>query len=59
VGERPYPYENSCGTTSRVNEYNEKLNTSIAKKKDKRRVIFIVGFNIFLPSRQGEASIFL
>jgi hypothetical protein len=34
VEERPHPYEDSCGTASRVNEDDEKLNTSTTKEKD-------------------------
>jgi hypothetical protein len=51
-----HPYEDECGTTSHVNEDDEKLNTSTTEDRDQRRVMMIGGVEIFLPSGQEEAS---
>jgi hypothetical protein len=58
VEEIPHPYEDSCGTASRMNEDDEKLNTSTTEEKDQRISLIIGGVEIFLPSSRGEASIF-
>ena len=50
----------SCRTVSRVNEYDDKLETFITvKEEDQRDVLIIGGVNIFLPSGRGEDSIFV
>jgi hypothetical protein len=49
-GERPHPYEDSCGDARCVNEYGDKLNASTTKEKYQRSIIFIGGVEIFLPS---------
>jgi hypothetical protein len=54
--ERPHPYEDSCGTASRVNEDDDKLETFITEEKDQRSVLVIGGVEIFLPSSRGEVS---
>jgi hypothetical protein len=51
VEERHHPYEDSCGTTSRVNEYDENLNTYTTKEEDHRNFLIIGGIDIFLPSQ--------
>jgi hypothetical protein len=55
--EGPHSGEYSCGTASCVNEDDDKLETFITSKKDKRTVLIIGGVEIFLPSDRGEASI--
>jgi hypothetical protein len=54
--EMSHPYEDACETTSRVNEDDEKLNSSTAEERDQRSVLVIRGIEIFLPSSRGEAS---
>jgi ERCC4-type nuclease len=41
---------------SRVNEDDEKLQTSIIEEKDQGSILIIGGVEIFLPSGRGEAS---
>jgi hypothetical protein len=41
--ERPHMYEESCGVVGHVNEYEEKLNTSIIVEEDQRSVLIIGG----------------
>jgi len=42
-----------------MNENDEKMKTSITKEEDKRSILVIGRIQIFLPSNQGEASIFI
>jgi hypothetical protein len=51
-----HSYEDSCGTVSRMNEDDEKLQTSITEKGDRKTILIIGGFEIFIPSDRGEAS---
>jgi hypothetical protein len=39
-----------------VNEDDEKLNTSITKEEDQRRILIIGGIKIFLPNNHVEAN---
>jgi hypothetical protein len=55
--ERPHPYEDSYGTAIRVNEDDDKLETSITEEKDQRSILVIGEVEIFLPNNQGEVSI--
>jgi hypothetical protein len=54
---RPHSEEDSCGVVSHVNEDDKKLRTSTIKEKDKRTILIIGGFKIFILSSQGEAII--
>jgi hypothetical protein len=45
------------GVASRVNEDDEKLQTSTIEEKDQGSILIIGGVEIFLPSGRGEASI--
>jgi len=47
--ERPRSGEDSCGTASRVNEDDDKLETFITAEKDQRTIMIIGGLEIFLP----------
>jgi hypothetical protein len=49
VEERPHSYEYSCGIGDHVNEYDEKLNTSIIEEEDQRSIQIIRVIHIFFP----------
>jgi hypothetical protein len=53
---RPHSDGDSRGAASRVNEDDEKLQTSTIEEKDQGSILIIGGVEIFLPSGQGEAS---
>jgi hypothetical protein len=56
VGEKPHSNGYSRRTMSHMNEDDEKLQTSVIEKEDRKIVLIIGGVEIFLPSGQGKAS---
>jgi hypothetical protein len=52
----PHLHEGSCRFADHVNEYDEKLNTSITEEGDQRNVLIIGGIRIFLPSRANASG---
>jgi hypothetical protein len=55
--EKPHSDGDSRRTVSRVNEDDEKLQTSVIEEKNQRNVLIIVGTEKFLPRGRGDDSI--